>query len=810
MVITDRCPHLSLTSILIPADNKRVSPHHESSTVTVPMAEVLPPIVQSTSTMTMLHTPPDAFQNANPSQQPHSSSRMAQIPRSHIFNANNGGMSYRGMASTPAYAFRSTPNLRQEVRSSSSPMFRPQPGQSTMHNTYSSSSSTATASSSSSNPSQKGHYILSKDDSVLAMPRQPAALTSTLMASSSTPDLLMRSYDAPARPSPDRYRRVQRRADSSPAIPTLQNIENQTAMRHSLVIPPEQLSKQNAFFGGESPIHRRAGSADDSVIGRPDGVSRYRRRSVGAFEPSTFAGTFATAPAPQPTTRSWAQVVAGPATAQPTRPLNNLPRPNSFHQQQQNSIENSKRPSSARQNSYNSQKPAQPNRPTTSPALLPSRQEQRAPSSSSRGSVDSTKRLTAPSPLSKPVTAELDTPKEAPTVNAPASPKPSTPDGSSPAVQQLHAITESQPAHKVKSRLRRAFSFGSSQELKKASGEATTAAERAKLRKEKHDNDVDAEEAAIIAKQEAAGLGASIYSNQALSGSTDNVSFSSTASSASLMLRKMGQGFKKSTRSLKHLFRPKSVVGVPAADGPAAAQTESTAEVSLVTVEAETHRVNVNADPHEQPGGGTGYPKLERNSMEAASRTATPERPASSQENRESWSRRSIIGGERERAEVLAAVRKGILKRMHRCNRINYVYSLSTGSGTSSGNSSPVIAQSDSPAQVDISNPGTPNDRSAAEGMSDYFIAASRLTASSTKSLPGTGANSAPPTMRNISFSNRIQCYDVWSSQEYDRRGDIATCNRLTPMLAQQIKEELNSFKMVCYLLAINHSGKGF
>jgi hypothetical protein len=32
---------------------------------------------------------------------------------------------------------------------------------------------------------------------------------------------------------------------------------------------------------------------------------------------------------------------------------------------------------------------------------------------------------------------------------------------------------------------------------------------------------------------------------------------------------------------------------------------------------------------------------------------------------------------------------------------------------------------------------------------------------------------------------------------EYDRRGDIATCNRLTPMLAQQIKEELNSFKMV-------------
>jgi hypothetical protein len=377
-------------------------------------------------------------------------------------------------------------------------------------------------------------------------------------------------------------------------------------------------------------------------------------------------------------------------------------------------------------------------------------------------------------------------------------------------VQQLHAITESQPTQKVKSRLRRAFSFGGSHELKKASGEATTAAERAKLRKEKNNNDADADEAAIIAKQEAAGLGESIYSNQALSGSTDNISFSSTASSASLMLRKMGPGLKKSTRSLKHLFRPKSVVGVPAADEPTAAQTASTAEVSLVTVEAETHNVNVNADPREQPGGGTGYPKLERNSMETSSRTATPERPSSAQENRDSWSRQSIIGGERERAEVLAAVRKGILKRMHRCNRINYVCSLSTGSGTGSGNSSPVNAQSDSPAQVDNSNPGTPNDRSTAEGMSDYFIAASRLTASSTKSLPGTGANSAPPTIRSISFSNRIQFYDVWSSQEYDRRGEIATCNRLTPMLAQQIKEELNSFKMVCYLLTSNHSEKGF
>lgn len=63
-----------------------------------------------------------------------------------------------------------------------------------------------------------------------------------------------------------------------------------------------------------------------------------------------------------------------------------------------------------------------------------------------------------------------------------------------------------------------------------------------------------------------------------------------------------------------------------------------------------------------------------------------------------------------------------------------------------------------------------------------------------TKSAPGTPQSGAK---RNATFSPRIVFYDTWPSQEYDRRGEIATCNRLTPMLAQQIKEELNTFKMV-------------
>jgi hypothetical protein len=174
--------------------------------------------------------------------------------------------------------------------------------------------------------------------------------------------------------------------------------------------------------------------------------------------------------------------------------------------------------------------------------------------------------------------------------------------------------------------------------------------------------EIEAEHEAIAAKQEAAGIGAGIYSGQGgFTGSTDNLSISSTASSASIMLRKMGKGMKKGTRSLKGLFRPKSVIGVPASDK--AITQPSLAQVSMVTVEAEREKVNVNANPHDQIGGGTGYPKLERNSLDAAAAARdVPGSSAGKGPGSDSFARKSIVGGDKERAEVLAAVRKGILK----------------------------------------------------------------------------------------------------------------------------------------------------
>lgn len=46
-----------------------------------------------------------------------------------------------------------------------------------------------------------------------------------------------------------------------------------------------------------------------------------------------------------------------------------------------------------------------------------------------------------------------------------------------------------------------------------------------------------------------------------------------------------------------------------------------------------------------------------------------------------------------------------------------------------------------------------------------------------------------------VRFSSRIILYDTYNGDEYDRHPDTATCNQLTPMLAQQIREELNTLK---------------
>jgi len=336
-----------------------------------------------------------------------------------------------------------------------------------------------------------------------------------------------------------------------------------------------------------------------------------------------------------------------------------------------------------------------------------------------------------------------------------------------------------------KSRLRRAFSFGSASELLKHSNATKREAIAAeKARQEALREELGEEQAAIAAQQEASGLGESIYSTQGglFSRSTDALSVSSTASSASMMLRKMGKGVKKSGRSLVGLFRPKSVADVEGAINPI------TPEISVINVEAERESVAVNPDPADLPRGGTVFPKVESgNSLDIRRSASIRERDQRIVSDPLSSTRKSIVGGDSERAAILGGIKRGILKKTHSD------LGVSSPAHALNGSESP---HSSAPTTPDESGRPRQTDHVKIAGE-DYFLSeGGRYSSTDAKSAPITPQSVAG---RNIAFSPRIQFHDTWPSGEYDRRGDIATCNRLTPLLAQQIREEINNFKMVSF-----------
>ncbi|KAI4281358.1 MAG: hypothetical protein L6R38_003753 [Xanthoria sp. 2 TBL-2021] len=649
-----------------------------------------------------------------------------------------------------------------------------------------------------------------------------------------------------AKPAPDRYKRNHRRAETA-GLPTgtpqsqggsaLPSGSGMATVGHLYsggyqTTSTPTLTSYPSYHGSASPSRQgnestsssqpKVSSVDDMVVSRPgssEQAKRYRRRSISSLDAKEYQSFNAEPPTSQgPQPKTYAATLASPAPQAQTQyrqPQNFAPiqRPGSAHgrngsNESSNSGRSSSRPSSAKREASN---PSGLGNASALQATPATKHEAKLVNIPPRGSSDASKRLTNPSPLSRPMTMNPENGSTKDSFAAAIQQKPSTPNVStltpspaaqeSPAAQQLAALSKKDGKKEGKSsRLRRAFSFGSAAELRMASAENNLSSERAKLRKDRYQDEHEAQQAAIVQKQEASGLGEGIYSGQGhfFTGSTDNLSISSTASSASVMIRKMGKGVKKGSRSLVGLFRPKSVVGVAPADGPV--PEASVAQVSMVTVEAEREKVNVNVDPHDQAGGGTGFPKLERNSLDTA--TVTTDQTSSIHERSIDAvrPRRSIVGGERERSEVLAAVKKGILKR----------------NGTDSGSSSPVVRPLDartdsgalqSPHFLDSpasSAPSTPKDdhrgpahrktESIAIEGDDYFMSLAKYASGEENGVPGTPRSLVA---RNISFSPRLQFHDTWTSVEYDRRGEIATCNRLTPMLAQQIKEELNTFKMV-------------
>ncbi|RVD87557.1 uncharacterized protein DFL_001784 [Arthrobotrys flagrans] len=723
-------------------------------------------------------------------------------------NVING---YRGISTAPVapYAFKSTPNLttndpkfqpnKQEVRASAGFDNQPRQRQPSPH------ANTAvqqTPSNATFNPHQQTQSNVRPNATVHG-------------AGSSHPPTVQ---PVAARPSADRYRRNAKRSessghgggDSSSQVPvdatSNMSIYSNPGKASSSPALPLSVSTSASAFGsrtyaeavavGVKPVYAtggRAFSKDDSLaLKQTNARSKLqqkelmdRRRSIGAFDLNTQVGNSAGGlhngnpfmfnqpnffqPTPP---RSPATENSSPATFTPPA--------NPFHRRESSDSISSKNSSNGSQTQKVKQQQQQ--QITNSPPTA--KQNPSSDSTSgSRGALDAKKRSANPSPLSKPVTMSPDpnTPEEAKEPEPEITPvRPRT--GGSVAADRLAAL-QAESRKGFKSRLRRAFSFGSAAELKQAA--ALSAEDRQRLRQERE----DAEQLKIAERQEAGGLGNSIYSNNQggiFSGSTDNLSISSTASSASVMLRKMGKGMKRGSRSFVGLFRPKSVVGVEAASGPvtvSATVEPATAQVSMVTVEAERERVNVNASPLEHTGGGTGFPKLERNSLDAGR-----QEPGTSTE---AASRRSIVGGEKERAEVLAAVKKGILKQP--------------------GSSSPVVKPTTKlPVDLQLpqipmisSQPTTPDVPDSKEANEDYFPTPNTAPKYTVPKSPSSSAISAPVTNQEItkakasvSFSQKLTFYETWTSGEYDRRGEISTCNKLTPALAQQIKEELNTFKM--------------
>lgn len=277
------------------------------------MAQVLAPIVQTSGSITMLHSSSDAFQNSSAPQSHHQQARPSQMQRSQMYNGQSGGAGYRGTSAPIApYAFSSTPQLRQDARATSAPnphtLQQVNPAR-LGHPQHPSSSSDSTVSTSgSSSRSLAAPQFASKDDSVIGSSDVRKSTVegfpaSAITLSTSVPDLSLALQDAPVKPSPDRYRRGTRRTDSSNSgtasssapTPTPQSpsigASTASGVAKTTNVPTFSASE---LQGPTRPGHNRASSVDDMHMPRPgsiDQAKRYRRRSLSGLDANAQAAS---------------------------------------------------------------------------------------------------------------------------------------------------------------------------------------------------------------------------------------------------------------------------------------------------------------------------------------------------------------------------------------------------------------------------------------------------------------------------------------------------------------------------------------
>jgi len=328
------------------------------------------------STITMLQSRPpssDAFQNGSQSQQ---HQRGSQMPRNMY---NMGGMattSYRGhtsIASVPVapYAFSSTPalpgtsnplrqhptaspHLRQENRTSSAPVIPFT--QQTLNTSNSFNRYRQPAGSTPLDPSNPH-----------TLPQQASSSGDTSILSQASKQFAQRPQSAidlgslstlpsanVAKSSPDRYRRIQRRADTTGVSMTNASLQSGSALpsgsgmatvghlysnpAHSNSSP--SLSAYSSYRGQTlnepgSSAKRLSATADDMSLPKqttPELAKRYRRRSISSMEAGDHVNQFSEAPVHTPQPKTYAAMLASPAPHEhkETRPPV-MQRPGSAH-----------------------------------------------------------------------------------------------------------------------------------------------------------------------------------------------------------------------------------------------------------------------------------------------------------------------------------------------------------------------------------------------------------------------------------------------------------------------------------------------
>lgn len=279
---------------------------------------------------------------------------------------------------------------------------------------------------------------------------------------------------------------------------------------------------------------------------------------------------------------------------------------------------------------------------------------------------------------------------------------------------------------------------------------------------------------------------------------SDRISISSTASSASVLIRNISSGFRKSRKSIIGIFKggknrrdadedpeDKFPFGVPGEEG------EASVGVSYATAEGEISKDNE-----------------ERRKSTVFSERETTVQIVSKKSKGNSTEPTNIRG-------ILKSMIIKILKlTIDSDSRQSSIDSIPNGS-TESIPSIKATLLSDPQSDPETVSDFAKSLASTLDSQMNQFTASTPPASNGTETPKDEKSYSdmtplgprrvvtapATPTGRNtprrgIQFSPRLEVHETWHSQEYDRRGEPATCNRLTAQLAQMIKEELNAFKM--------------